>query len=310
MLYFINLCISVISKNPPDKTSTTPIPPPLSHDSKLQAFLGPLSPDFLRIQNQQSADYQTALALQQQQMYYPAAGAPQYISPQISGRLSITVVEAKLTKNYGITRMDPYVRLRIGHVVYETVTATNGGKNPIWSNAVIHCQMPVGVNTLRLQIYDECNFTMDELIAWTDILIPDGVFRGETHEDWYPLSGKQGDDQEGFINLVLSFSPSAGGQHQQPAGIVGSPMPIYLSSGQQYPPGGIIVTQTNTPPQPHRQQQTMPPVPAPVFNEADFEQIAEMFPNMEKDVVKSIYEVNRFNKDITINSLLQLSSPE
>lgn len=270
-----------------------------------------MSPDFLRIQNQQSADYQTALALQQQQMYYPAAGGgvsvPQYMSPQISGRLSVTVVEAKLTKNYGLTRMDPYVRLRIGHVVYETVTATNGGKNPHWSNAVIHCQMPVGVNTIRLQIYDECNFTMDELVAWTDILIPDGVFRGETHEDWYPLTGKQGEDQEGFINLVLSFSPSTGAAHPQPA-MVGSPMPVYLHGGgqQHYPPGGIIVTTQH----PHRQPVPVEPLSPPVFNEADFAQITEMFPNMEKDVVKSVYEVNRFNKDVTINSLLQLSSPE
>lgn len=266
----------------------------------------------MRIQQQQSADYQTALALHQQQLYYPAA-QQQYMAPQISGRLSITVVEAKLTKNYGLTRMDPYVRLRIGHVVYETVTATNGGKNPHWNNAVIHCQMPVGVNTIRLQIYDECNFTMDELIAWTDILIPDGVFRGETHEDWYPLSGKQGDDQEGFVNLVLSFSGGGGGGGvgaQQPA-IVGAPMPVYLATGRgRYPSGGgIIVTQQNAPLPPQQQQLPALP-PPPQFNEADFAQITELFPNMEKDVVKSVYEVNRFNKDVTINCLLQLSSPE
>lgn len=252
-------------------------------------------------------------------MYYPAAAAanyPQYMAPQISGRLSVTVVEAKLTKNYGLTRMDPYVRLRIGHVVYETVTATNGGKNPHWNNAVIHCQMPMGVNTIRLQIYDECNFTMDELVAWTDILIPDAVFRGETHEDWHPLSGKMGDDQEGFINLVLSFTPSSTAMQQQQAGaIVGGAMPVYIA-GQSYPPGSVIVTQQV---HPHRQpvvgqqqQQQLPPPPPPpaVFNEADFAQITELFPNMEKDVVRSVYEVNGFSKDVTINCLLQLSSPE
>lgn len=47
---------------------------------------------------------------------------------------------------------------------------------------------------------------MDELIAWTHINIPQNVFGGETHEDWYPLNGKQGDGLEGMINLVLSYS--------------------------------------------------------------------------------------------------------
>lgn len=101
------------------------------------------------------------------------------------GRLSITVAQAKLVKNYGLTRMDPYVRIRVGHYIYETQTDPNGGKTPRW-NRVFHTQLPSGVNKIFIEIYDECNFTMDELIAWTEVRIPDVVLeRGETHEDWW-----------------------------------------------------------------------------------------------------------------------------
>lgn len=46
--------------------------------------------------------------------------------------------------------MDPYVRLRVGHFVYETQTDNNGGKNPRWSR-VFHAQLPKGVNQIAVE---------------------------------------------------------------------------------------------------------------------------------------------------------------
>ncbi|XP_043268568.1 toll-interacting protein B-like [Venturia canescens] len=263
-----------------------------------RAFLGPLPSGFLRLQEyspqqqQEAADQQAALALQQLQ------GTPQMHDPRV-GRLSITIAQAKLVKNYGMTRMDPYVRLRVGHAVYETQTDTNGGKNPHW-NKVIQCFLPLGVTQIYVEIYDECSFTMDELIAWGHIEIPPQVIqRGETHEDWYMLSGKQGDNQEGMINLVLSYTTKFT-PYQAAAPVMMVPSATMFGM----PPYAPVNVYTAPP------VAAVPPVtviPSSLPNaEVELKQIAEMFPNIDAEVIKSVYDANHGKKDVTINSLLQM----
>lgn len=102
--------------------------------------MGTLPSDFLRIvqssgeavndqQRQEAMDAEAAMALQQQLVGVPYASNPM-------GRLTLTIVQAKLNKNYGMTRMDPYVRIRVGHSVYETNTDNNGGKTPKWNRDI------------------------------------------------------------------------------------------------------------------------------------------------------------------------------
>ncbi|XP_063831860.1 toll-interacting protein-like [Ostrinia nubilalis] len=274
---------------------TSTVPDDRNEERRRRVLLGPLPSGFLRADGTTEnvdADYQAALALQQQLSgsTLPPAGPP------LTARLSITIVQAKLVKNYGLTRMDPYVRLRVGHCIYETHTDPSGGKTPRW-NKVIHCLLPPGVNSIYLEIFDECSFTMDELIAWSHITIPQAVLNGETHEDWYPLNGKQGDGVEGMINLVLSYSVG-------PAAVAAFPPVLVVpSTGMGYAAMPVYPAPAQYPqPQPQPQPPQQPPVTA-----EQLQQIEEMFPSIDKEVIRSVLEANRGNKDATINSLLQMS---
>jgi len=65
-----------------------------------------------------------------------------------------------------------------------------------------------GVNEIHIEIFDEYSFKMDELIAWTSIPIPVQIYKGVTIEQWYNLTGKQGPNNEGTINIVMSYGVS------------------------------------------------------------------------------------------------------
>lgn len=254
-------------------------------------------------------DEEVAMALQQQQ-YSKWNASPQ----NIRGRLDVTIAEARLVKNYGVTRMDPYVRLRIGHHIYETRTCYNGAKNPKW-NKVFHCYLPQGVDSFHIEIYDECSFTIDEMIAWTLYKIPESTMNSQTVEEWVDLNGKQGDGKEGQICIVTSFTPLNRTALQNTGySIVPPPMvPVLVPNPYSHLPFG-----TNQPlPQVYVQSGPLPAVPpqtpAPqmqpiVVNEEDVKRVSEMFPNVEIEVIKAILETERGNKDRAINSLLQITN--
>ena len=61
--------------------------------------------------------------------------------------------------------------------------------------------------------------------------------------------------------------------------------------------------------QPPMQQQMPQQMPqGPGYTEEDFKQVKDMFPNMEDEVITSVFAANNGNKETTIVSLLQMSA--
>ncbi|XP_076444386.1 toll-interacting protein-like [Babylonia areolata] len=262
-----------------------------------QVMLGDLPDDFLRSgRSQEQEDERIAHILQAQQQ----AGFYQPVPSNVVGRLAITIVQAKLNKNYGLTKMDPYCRVRLGHVVFETPTAVNGAKNPRW-NKTVQTYLPQGVDSMYVEIFDERSFTMDDRVAWGVITIPPAVMTGETVDEWSSLSGRLGDGLEGSINIVLTLTPMS--SIPQPSYVTTYTTPLMMPVYYPQAPGQPAAY----PQQPGAVPQQQPP-PQPQMTEEDLQQVKDMFPNMEDQVIKSVFEANNGNKDATINSLLSMNS--
>ena len=125
----------------------------------------------LALQKQLNLEGQQEAALQG----YIQAPQLQQPPPNAQGRLTVTVAEAKLARNYGMTRMDPYCRVRVGHCVYETPTCNNGAREPKW-NKTFNCYLLAGVKRIDIEIYDECTFQVRQASIYHSMLIKSSLF--------------------------------------------------------------------------------------------------------------------------------------
>lgn len=268
--------------------------------------------------------------------YYPAPNQQHELSTlpqaivasqgQMVDMIDISVVEAQLVKNYGLLRMDLYCKIRVGHMVCETQTCPNGAKNPKW-DGVYQFSLKPGIDSFHLEIYDEKQFSLDEKIAWLYERIPPEVFQGITVERWFPLSGRLGPNKEGSVLLVLShkrvpmrasnFGRSLMHNHRVQHG---APLTVFVpASNQPQVIGGASVipvdpqvpTYIQPPPTPPNvvDQSTrgrQEPVEVRQASEEDVNQLSEMFPSIDKAIIKAILENNNHDKEAAIGALLAM----
>ncbi|XP_075256831.1 toll-interacting protein-like isoform X2 [Convolutriloba macropyga] len=251
-----------------------------------------------------------------------------WTDPNVLGQLALTVERASLTKNYGLTNMSPYCRIRVGHNMCKTKTVDGAGKTPCW-NQRIALPLTKGVDMAYIEIFDSCVLQNDQMVAWGCVPIPEELLiaGGDEASKAYSLSGKQGPNLEGTVHVRLSFVLSkdmaAMGNASQPQPYTmmmppgGAAMYTPYAPYQMYPPPVMTpyamagTTNVHVQPQNYPQMQgTMPqpqqPRAPPVISEADVTSLKETFPAVDREVIAGVLENCSGNKDAAAELLLQM----
>lgn len=246
-------------------------------------------------------------------VHLPAAVYSPYSYSTTRGRIRMTVNNAQLAKNYGLTRMDPYCRLRIGHQVFETDTDISGSKNPRW-NKSFTCNLDNGTDSMYVEVFDERTFAMDERVAYGHFEFPESLYsNGDTMDLAVPLSGKQGEGKEGTLHVTVTFTPLAraasyqlNAYGNQPVSMTPPTMPgaqVFYNGG--YPPAQGTQMPSQQPPV--MRQRGSPLQKRQEQIAKDVATLQDMFPAVDQEVIRSVLEANSAQMEPTITSLLQMA---
>lgn len=219
---------------------------------------------------------------QQQQQQRQPPGPNDSVGTRTISRLNITVCEAKVLKSStllpGMIKMDPYARVRVGHSMYSTQTHVSGDLNPIWDRQII-ATLPVGINEIFVELFDEKTFQEDKRIAFAVIQLPDEILTNrQTVTKWFKLSDSDREGQAGEVKLVMSLT-----EYREN---------ILIRNG------GI---------DPNDMSPAMANLPPPVqISNGDVQMIKEMFPQIDDDTIRSVLVQKGGDKEAAISTFLSM----
>ncbi|CAH8667333.1 unnamed protein product [Heterobilharzia americana] len=177
--------------------------------------------------------------------------------------------------------MSLYCRMRIGDARFETQTASGAGKHPIW-NETFRCWLHEGTDRLTLEIVSENVMFADSQVAHAVIVFPHSLFDGIPLNQWYELSGKQGENLEGSINLIFQC------RRVPVNSSVLQSTPLYCQPG--YGATG-----------------DMRVLSKPISSE-DIQAVREIFTSVEDDTIRSLLTTHHGNREMVINELLRMTN--
>jgi toll-interacting protein len=163
------------------------------------------------------------------------------------------------------------------------------------------CYLLQGIKNIDVEVYDECTFSQDPLIAHGMYHIPEEVIkRHEVVDDWFPLSGNEGDGKEGTLHLILSLQPILPGQPLA----AGPQVRVAPNLAAGHKPMAYQTAYLSPQRRPHQEQHQPPPL-KPLSDE-EIDEFLKMFPNLDREIIMSVHVASNGNKESMVNSLLQL----
>uniref|UniRef100_W5MIP8 Toll interacting protein n=1 Tax=Lepisosteus oculatus TaxID=7918 RepID=W5MIP8_LEPOC len=261
-----------------------------------QVYIGELPQDFLRITpTQQQQQIQLDAQAAQQLQYGGAIGTV--------GRLSITVVQVRAGQSGGPKEVASPCSLKRGCEI--RVLIRSQVISPCSSAAVSGSSGAAGTENKPLAVD-----VRREALAhrhWTHFLLlqplsPGNIKQGCRSGELYPRAVFE---RRGAHTAVLTLGSVPASMVMQPQPVV--LMPTVYQQGVGYVPISGVPAVYSPGMVPVGLPAAPAPPPQPQCTEEDLKALQDMFPNLDREVIRSVLEAQGGSREAAVNSLLQMT---